>query len=257
MVRRENEGADVILFEKLGAALRLERSRRSRARRRPARADAEDQAAEPVEVTRVTVIPGEPLEDTGAAQKWLSGCRDPAVASAEVESALRLVNRAIQAYRVSAADPYAGDVARAQARRVRLGFGSGDELVEGRWRDAVAVPLEAEPGGRRRMLAPQEQLAGILSGRREVHPSEDMLLRARADLDQGRAREAALQTQAALAALNAELQAEPLRAQGEVLSRLGNAALEGVLDDRQAASLDEALTQIERVVRRRRHSDQI
>jgi hypothetical protein len=253
-VREDEQHADVIVFETVGAELRLGPGRRL-TRRRPTRADAEDRAADPVEVTRVTVIPGLPLESVDAAREWLSACGDPDTAAAEVEAALRLVNRAIQAYRVSAGDAYAGDVARTRARRVRLGYGSGDELVEGGWRDAVTVPTEARRGGRRRMLAPQEQLAGILSGRRAVHPSEDLLLRARLDLDEGRTREAALQAQAALAALQAELQSEALGSQADLLATLATAALAGVLNESQTRSLEEALTQIERIVRRRRHAE--
>ena len=254
MVRGEGESADVIVFENVGAELRLASGRRPRGRRRPARADPEDRAPEPVEVTRVTVIPGRPLENAEAARDWLSRCRNQATAMEEVESALRLVNRAIQAYRVSAGDPYAGDVAPVQARRVRLGYGSGDELMDGRSRDALTVPARAERGGRRRMLAPQEQLAAILGGRSTVHPSEDLLLRARLDLDEGRARAAALQAHAALTALESEPDAGAAGAHGELLGRLAGAALAGELDAEQTASLDEALTQLERVVRRRRHS---
>jgi hypothetical protein len=105
------------------------------------------------------------------------------------------------------------------------------------------------------MLAPQEQLAGILGGRRAVHPSEDLLLRARLDLDGGRPRQAALQAQAALAALRAEeLESDALPPEADRLTTLAAAALAGPLDETQARSLDEALTQIERVVRRRRHT---
>ncbi len=249
------------MFETLGGELRTGGGRR--ARRRPVHVTSEDRAPEPVTVTRVTVIPGTPLGDTDAARQWLASCADVSTASAEVDAALRLMNRAIQAHRVSSGDPYACDVTRRQARRIRLGYGSGDELVDGRWRDAVALAPEAEHARRRRMLAPEEQVAAILGGRRVVHPSEDLLLRARLDLDQGRTCEAALQARAAHVALLAELDSDrsgdqgagtALRAHSELLDGLAAAALGRPLDDQQAAALDEAVTQLERFARRRRHA---
>jgi hypothetical protein len=167
------------------------------------------------------------------------------------------VNRAIQAHRVSSGDPYATDVTRRQARRVRLGYGSGDELVEGRWRDAVTLPPEAVRARRRRMLAPEEQVAAILGGRRTVHASEELLLRARMDLDQGRSREAALQARAAYQALDAERGGEQedaaLEADGELLEGIVAAALRGPLGEREAGALEEAVAEMERYARRRRH----
>ena len=46
------------------------RGARSLRRRRPARADAGRRRAEPVEVTRVTVIRGAQFEDAAAARDW-------------------------------------------------------------------------------------------------------------------------------------------------------------------------------------------
>ena len=187
----------MIVVKTLDAKLQRRGARnRSLARKRPAPAEPGDEP-EPVKVTRVTVIRGLPLEHAEGATDWLAGCGDTEVAAVEVAEALRLLNRAMHAHRVSAADPYAGDVSRGRARRVRLGYGTGEELVEGRWREAYAVPPQVARAGRRRMLAPEEQIARILGGRREVHPSEDLLLRARLDLDQERSRAAALQAQAA------------------------------------------------------------
>ena len=59
------------------------------------------------------------------------------------------------------------------------------------------------------MLSPQEEMAGMLSGRRPpAHPSEELLLRARLDLDHGRLVEAALVLRAAAEAMAVELAAE-------------------------------------------------
>jgi hypothetical protein len=254
----------VIVVKTLGAELkrggpsRLVLGRRRRAR--PAGDD--DGSPEPVNVTRVTVIRGTPFEDGAAARAWLAESRDSAHAEDEVGAALRLLNRAIQAHRVSAGDPYAADVHRGRASRVRIGYGSGDELVEGRSREAYELPGDTGRRSRRRMLAPEEQVAMILGGRRSTHPSEELLLRARLDLEQGRMREAALQARAAQVALGAELAgdgaAEALAAverHAQLLDEVALAALERELDSDQASRLGDAVAELERVVRRRRHAE--
>jgi hypothetical protein len=251
----------VIVLSTVGAELRGEGRMRSARRRRPAPAEPADEGPESVAITRVTVIRGEPVTDE-AAREWIAGCSDPEIAATEVAEALQLLNRAVHAHRVAAGDPYSTDVHREGARRIRLGFGSGDELVDGRWREAYAVPPQAKAGRRRRMLEPHEELARILGGRRSVHPSEALLLRARLDLDQQRTREAALQAQAAHTAFEAELAgaedageaAAALRARGDGLGRLAAAALERDLSEAETEELAEALLEMERFARRRRHA---
>jgi hypothetical protein len=251
----------VIVVKTVGAKLqRVGARNRALARKRPTPAEPSEEP-EPVTVTRVTVIRGGPMDQADAAQEWLASCGDTETAVAEVEEALALLNRAMHAYRVSAADPFAVDVSRGRARRVRLGFGAGDELVEGRWREAHAVPPHVARGGRRRMLAPEEQVAGILGGRRPTYPSEELLLRARLDLDQQRSRTAALQAHAAHEALEAELETDDgaakaraaMREHAQPLDELAGAALDRDLDEAELEQLAEILRQMERVVRRRRH----
>jgi hypothetical protein len=241
----------------MGAELKRSGLGRRAGRRRPTPARPGDET-EPVAVTRVTVIRGKPFEDLAAAREWLAGCRHAETAHGEVAEALKLLNRAIHAHRVSAADPYVADLSLTGARQVRLGYGGGDELVEGRWRDAYVVPPPAARTRRRRMLAPEEQLARILSGRRPAHPSEDLLLRARLDFDQGRARAAALQANLARAALETELGAAGRAgaggAHGELLERLASAALERELTEDEISEIEEALIELERLARRRRHA---
>jgi hypothetical protein len=214
-----------------------------------------------VNVTRVTVVRGSPFADDSGARTWLKSCHDPGVADEEVGEALRLLNRAIRAHRVAAGDPYAGDVGRAGARRIRIGYGSGDELVEGRSRSAYELPTATGRRSRRRMLAPEEQVAAILGGRRAVHPSEELLLRARLDLEQARSREAAIQAGAARAALAAELgdaATEEARStverHSEFLDAAGQAALVRALEPDETAQLEQTLAELERVARRRRHA---
>ncbi len=79
----------------------------------------------------------------------------------------------------------------ADVQRVRLGYGTGDDVVEGFVAQGTRDPARARKaqGGVGRMLSPQEEMAGMMSGRRPAgRPSEELLLRARLDLDHGRPR---------------------------------------------------------------------
>ena len=258
----EDAGADVLLFKSLDAEPRRGRLG-ERARRRPRRVEPGHVAPDPVPISRVTVIASDAFEDERAAHAWLESCRDARGSARELEYAMRRVNRAVHAQRLSAGDPYVFDVSVTQARRARLGYGTGDELVEGAWREAWTVPADArQRRGRRAFLAPQEQVALILSGRKPAQPSEDVLLRARLDLHEGRSRQAALQASAAHDALQAELQAEEgteqlvavLRGSGELMSRLAATARERALDAEQTIELEELVAEMERIARRRRHA---
>jgi hypothetical protein len=243
------------------AALDAERSSRLRGRR-PSRAPAGAVEPEPVRITRVTVISAEPFGDAEQARAWLERCGGRGEEGGdEIHDALAYVNRAVTAYRVSAADPHARDVTRDQAVRVRLGFGSGPTLVDGAWDDALVMPsMHGRRRVRRKMLAPEQELAGILTGRKgPVQPSEELLLRARHDLDAERNVEAALQTRVAAEALAAELAREGAEDAGlgkrvDTAERLSQAALGGPLGDEQVAELDTLVSELERAVRRRRYA---
>jgi hypothetical protein len=147
----------------------------------------------------------------------------------------------------------------AQAQQIRLGYGTGGELVEGYWRDGYTLP-RLRPASRRRqaLLAPQEQLAAILSGRSRTHPSEDLLLRARLDLDCARAPEAALQLKAAIEVLGPELQekGEGVGVSAELTAQvqeLAAVALRGKLGEEHVSALTGAIEQVQRIARQRRH----
>jgi hypothetical protein len=229
--------------------------RRSRVRgRRPARAVPGTAEPEPVPITRATVIAAEPFADARAAEQWIGDCaRSRDAGTAEIDSALALVNVVVSAHRVAAHDPYARDVVAADVHRVRLGYGTGDEIVEGGWRDAYVFPRErAKLRGRRRMLSPQEEMAGMLSGRRPPgRPSEELLLRARLDLEHGRMVEAALVVRAAVQALTAE--GHP--GEGSAADRLAQAALTGELSDEQLEELADLVRGLQRAARRRRYAE--
>jgi hypothetical protein len=234
----------------------LHAQRRSRLRgRRAARAEPGATAPEPVPVTRAVVIAAEAFLDAGAAAGWLRECGGRDAAADEVEQALELVNHAVSAHRVAAQDPHVRDLTIADVQRVRLGYGTGDDVVEGSWREALVIPLErAKRRTRGRMLSPQEEMAGMLSGRRPAgRPSEELLLRARLDLEHGRPVEAALVTRAATEALAAEGHAG---ADAAAAVRLAQAALTGELSPDQIEELADLLTSLERIARRRRYADE-
>jgi hypothetical protein len=153
-----------------------------------------------VPLTRVTVAGAERFDDRGAASRWL----EATVSGAEgrvgaVRSATRLLNRALAALRAEARDPLIQEVGATRALAVRIGFGAGDELAEGRWSEARELPPAQR--GRRTEIDPQSRVAAVLAGRDDVHPAETLLQRARLDIQQGRPAEAALGLRAATEAL--------------------------------------------------------
>ena len=147
---------------------------------------------------------------------------------------------------------------------MRLGFGEGDELADGRYSAAIEVPASERRQRRVEALRPTERVAGVLAGRENVAACELLLLRARADLDAGRAREAALQLRAGLEAMLADRGEFAADGQEADLSALEDArggveaaaesALAGDLSEAPALSVSEALRLAERVLRRERAS---
>ncbi len=242
------------------AALHAPRASRLR-RGRPVALPSGDIEPEPVPITRVTVIAAEPFADEEEARQWLARCGGRSDHDEEeLRWASEHLNVAMSAYRVAAADAHARDVSSSQALRARLGYGSGSDLVNGGWNDALLLPPDRRGSKvRRRMLSPEEELAGILTGRRPSgFPSEELLLRARLDLDAGRLVEATLQTRVAAEALAAELEGDAGAAgvarYAEGAAALCGAALSTGLTDAQAAELGRMVAELERTVRRRRYT---
>jgi hypothetical protein len=145
---------------------------------------------------------------------------------------------------------------------VRIGYGAGDQVADGRFAAAHELPrgvagqLRGRAARRREALAPQERLAAILGGRDVLLVGEELLLRARMDLDAARPREAALQARVALEALIAELGGEgrdvaDLRDRRAAIGEAANAALEGDPTDEQATAVTDAVDAMERALRRR------
>jgi hypothetical protein len=210
----------------------------------------------------------EPFAEAAAAAAWLARTgADDAVLDAAVEAGLALVNDALHAHAVAAADPFTQALSPERAIAVRVGYGSGEETAEGAYSEAVEVDVWATGASPRRRrqedLRPQERVAGVLRGRDRIAACEPLLLRARADLDAGRRREAALQLQIGVRALLAELhEAVDDEAHREDITTLtkrrpavdaaAEEALRGELEDESATAVRESLELAERVLRRRR-----
>lgn len=136
---------------------------------------------------------------------------DEAERDAWVEDAVATLNYAIRAYRLVAADPYVIEVSRLDAREIRLGYGTGDDVVNGRWASAFGLPPPETPRlARGERLRPSEGVAAIVGGRVGMLDAEDLALRALLDLEVGATRRAALETRSALEMLVAELGDAPM-----------------------------------------------
>lgn len=223
-----------------------------------------DSAVEPpaVPLTILTAVRPQSLGDEEAAQSWLAALReDPDARDAEVGEALKLINSAIHAHRMASLDGNLADVAAAHALVVRIGFGDGEGLADGRWEEAIELPRGARRK-RAELLAPQEKVAAILGGRERFDAATGALLRARSDLDAGRSRDSALQLRVGLEAMLADRESFGTSGQEKDLAALeerrsatveaANEAIRGELGEDRLAAITETLSLCERVLRRRR-----
>ncbi len=244
----------MLVFATLGAP---ERRRLIGTRKKQYDAQPEPEPA-PVSTGRATIVDvGEPLADEDAARAWLRGAGD-----AYLASGLEVLNRALHAFRLVTADPYLHPVSSHQALVARIGFGAGEQVADGLWSEAREL-IEPTPRQRRlKVLQPQARLAAVLSGRELPLACEELALRARLDLDQGRDREAALQLLVALDAALVELSGDPagpqladrlaeLRDQREPAGQAAQAALSGPLAPSQREAVQFTLGRIEAVLRAR------
>ena len=239
-----------------------------RRRRRPKRAEAGAEA-KPLTLTRATTIRAfAPFADEAEASRWLDeACEAEDTVDVLVDEGLDLLNRALHAQAIASADPGSRTELSAEgAEKILVGFGSGEETAVGRFRDARQVDIAPRASRRRRReeeLRPQERVAAMLGGRERAGACETLLLRARADLNAGRDREAALQLRVGLEALLVELKgalSDPgheedmgtLNERRREAGEAANAALQGELSAEQRAQVEELLKLGERVLRRRR-----
>jgi hypothetical protein len=236
-------------------------------RRRAAEPDA---GPSPLPLARVTAVRTfEPFESAEEASRWLDAAVEgEGVAETLVAAGLSLLNRALHAQSASSGDPHLQELSAERCVAARIGYGSGEEIAAGRFTAGRDVDFRS-PGASRRgrregeRLRPQERVAAVLGGRDRVDACETLLLRARADLDAGRLREAALQLRIGLEALRVELAgalADPgheddmdrLDARRGEADEAAEVALRGELDAERERQVRELTEICERVLRRRR-----
>ena len=217
----------------------------------------EDGEVEAVPTTRVSVVRATPFASRDEAEAWLGELRgSKGLLDEEAASGASALNRFLRAHRAAAADPWVRDVSPEHALVVRVGYGEGDQVAEGRYSAAYELPRKPHSSRKRDDLAPAERLAAIVAGREEQLACEELVLRARADLDARRPREAALQARIALEAVLAELD-EPLEADRAALGAAANEALERDPAPELQQAVSEAVTSMETALRRRRLRSQL
>ncbi|MEP6954800.1 MAG: hypothetical protein ABI950_12135 [Solirubrobacteraceae bacterium] len=210
-----------------------------------------------VATARATLVSVAPLDEPEA-RAWLDG----ADGEEAVAAAIVILNRVLHLQRVAAADHATREVARAQALVVRVGYGEGEQVADGRWARARELPVPRARARRDAALRPQERLSALLGSRDAALACEELALRARADVDAGRRREAALQLRTALQAAVAEL--PPWGERGDLSARIAeleellpeadaaaDAALRGGVDDEVFARAEHALGRLEAALRAR------
>jgi hypothetical protein len=242
--------------------------RPGRRRRKPRDAEAAPTPTE-VPVARATAIRAfEPFDAPEEAAAWLAGATSAETAiDVVVATGIALVNAALHAQAVAAADPHPAAVSAERAVAVRLGYGSGEQTAEGAYGEAREVDVRALGGSMRRRrqedMRPQERVAALIRGRERTDACETLLLRARADLDADRRREAALQLRVGVEALLFELaealddadhtrDIEALEEHRPAVEAAAERALRGDLAPEAERSVREALELAERILRRRR-----
>lgn len=262
-VVRDHGVEQVLVLETLGAPAPPRRRRR---RAREAEAGALPAS---LPLTRATAVrASEPFGAEEEASRWLERVgEDEEETDGPIAEGIGLLNRALHAHAVASGDPHIQVLSARRAVAVRFGYGSGEEVASGEFSAAREVDSQTGPASRRQQraeeLRPQERLAAALGERERFDACETLLLRARADLDAGREREAALQLRIGLEALLVELRGAlsdhgheqditTLGSRRHEAGELANLALKGDLEAGQTQVMGELLEICERVLRRRR-----
>jgi hypothetical protein len=242
---REHEGSDperVVVLGTLGAQRRapargqlLSAATRSRSRRRPAPPEPEP---EPVVTARATLVDPVSVSAERQAKAWLSELDG----EREIQAAAAVLNRVLHFHRIAAADPYIHEISPDQALVIRAGWGEGEQVADGLWLHARELPWRGPAGVRKKRigdraaaLRPQERLAELLGGRGATLLCEDLVLRTRLDLDNGRVAHAAIELQGAYAAALAELPTERREDLAIRIAELGK--LRGVVEQQARAAI--------------------
>ncbi len=127
---------DVLVIRTLGAVRAGSRLRRGK----PVPLETEP-PPDPLTLSRLTLAKAIPFAGADEARAWLDAVlADEEITGALLDEVIRTTNRALHAYRVAAPDPYAGDLDIETAVAIRFGYGSGQQVAEGRWDAAAELP---------------------------------------------------------------------------------------------------------------------
>lgn len=252
----------VLVVETLGAPAPPRRHRR-----RP-RESAPDPMPKAVPLTRATIVRSHhPFATDDEAARWLDEVSDNDDAVDDlVTEALTQLNRALHAGTVASGDPHPQALSPTRTAAVRIGYGNGDQVANGAFSSAREIDVHGGASKRRQRdetLRPQERLAAVLGDREQLDACETLILRARADLDAGRHREAALQLRVGLEALLHELPSAlndsghdediaTLKARRAEAVTAAETALQSDLTAAQPDTVEDLTAICERVLRRRR-----
>ncbi len=271
------EPEHVVVLNTLGARRSADGARRPARRRgrlgRPAARTPATPEPASVATARATIVDPISVSAERQAQAWLKDL-DP---SHDVDGAVAVLNRLLHSHRIATADPYIHEVSPAQALVIRAGWGEGEQVAYGRWLHARELPAAAagnrrspaRGAGRRRLggrgrtaaLRPEERLAEMLAARGRPLLCEELTLRARLDLDQGRPAHAAIELDRALSLGLTELRGEErqdlalriaeLDQLREGVSRQARAAMPGDEDSPDQEVVRHALERLEAALRAR------
>ncbi len=182
---------DVLVIRTLGAVRAGSRLRRGK----PVPLETEP-PPDPLTLSRLTLAKAIPFTGGDEARAWLDAVLgDEEITQALLDEVIRTTNRALHAYRVAAPDPYAGDLDIETAIAIRFGYGSGQQVAEGRWDAAAELPERRRRSVRAETIdsvGAQERVAAVLGGRQEIAHEDALLADAERHAGQGRTALAAL-----------------------------------------------------------------
>lgn len=250
-VTRETGEDDVLQFRVVGAPppkpILVRRARRA----------YDNESPRSMSVLLATLLlPSERFASKQAADAFFSTIRrDEEQQAALIEQAVEAINVAIRAHRAAARDPYAPEISRGEARAIRIGYGTPEQLTDGRWSEGFEPPPpRAEKLSREMRLRPAEVVSLALRRKLTVLQAEDLALRTMSDLAAGRPRSAAVQLRACIDLLVSELTdagpsfvppRDALSERAAAVERLAQLALDDMLDDAAVGELRRHLEHVE------------
>jgi hypothetical protein len=127
-----------------------------------------------------------------------------------IADALTALNAAIAMVRSARADPYLMEITAPDARVVRIGLGTPDDLHRGSWAEAFDVaPRRPRAPSRAAAVQLSQYTAEAVAGRLRPMEAELLALRALSDLEHGRVLAAEAQARAAVDVFRKEIGAGP------------------------------------------------